>query len=102
MWLWLTLIVVGILTYLQRLLFLGSGDDRPGDTLLRRGLRFVPASAGGLIVPDLLVGRRLPTAGQRAAYCGPNRHRRRLAHAQYSVDAVIWYGTRSLEALVAL
>jgi len=56
MWLWLTLIVVGILTYLQRLLFLGSGDDRPGDTLLRRGLRFVPASVlVALIVPDLLV-----------------------------------------------
>ena len=40
----------GHLTYLQRVLFLGSGDDRPGDTLLRRGLRFVPASV--LVGPD--------------------------------------------------
>ena len=56
MLLWLTLIVVGVLTYLQRALFFTSGDDRPGDTPLRRGLRFVPASVlVALIVPDLLV-----------------------------------------------
>lgn len=56
MLLWLTLIIVGVLTYILRALFIVSGEGRPGDTPLRRGLRFVPASVlVALIVPDLLV-----------------------------------------------
>ena len=56
MLLWLTLIAVGVLTYLQRVFFMLSGDGRPGDSPLRRGLRFVPASVlVALIVPDLLI-----------------------------------------------
>ncbi len=56
MLLWLTLLAVGVLTYILRVFFIASSDGRPGDTPLRRGLRFVPASVlVALIVPDLLL-----------------------------------------------
>jgi branched-subunit amino acid transport protein len=54
--LWLTVIAVGAVTYVQRAFFMTSGDGRPEDSLLRRGLRFVPASVlVALVVPNLLV-----------------------------------------------
>lgn len=61
MWLWVTLFVVGGLTYLQRVFFVGFDDGLPAATRLRRGLRFVPVSVlVALIIPDLLlVGDRL-------------------------------------------
>ncbi|MDT8304873.1 MAG: AzlD domain-containing protein [Anaerolineae bacterium] len=56
MWLWLTLFIVGGLTYLQRVFFVGFDDSLPPATRLRHGLRFVPVSVlVALIVPELLV-----------------------------------------------
>jgi branched-subunit amino acid transport protein len=56
MGLWLTLLVVGALTYLQRAFFIAFGDSLPATIRLRRGLRFVPVSVlVALIVPDLLL-----------------------------------------------
>ena len=56
MWLWLTLLIVGALTYLQRVSFIAFDDGLPAASRLRRGLRFVPVSVlVALIVPDLLI-----------------------------------------------
>ncbi len=56
MGLWLTLIAVGALTYLQRLSFLGADGQRLASARFRRGLRFVPISVlTALIVSDLLL-----------------------------------------------
>jgi branched-subunit amino acid transport protein len=56
MLLWLTLFIVGGLTYLQRVSFIAFDDGLPAASRLQRGLRFVPVSVLiALIVPDLLV-----------------------------------------------
>lgn len=56
MWLWLTLLIVGALTYLQRVSFIAFDEGLPATSRLRRGLRFVPVSVlVALIVPDLLI-----------------------------------------------
>lgn len=55
-WLWLTLFVVGALTYFQRVSFIAFDDRLPATGRLRRGLRFVPVSVlTALITSDLLV-----------------------------------------------
>jgi branched-subunit amino acid transport protein len=56
MQLWLTVLVVGLFTYLQRVSFIATDDGLPLSSRFRRGLRFVPVSVlVALIVPELLL-----------------------------------------------
>ena len=73
MGLWLTMIAVGVLTYLQRLSFIGAAGERPVSAGFRRALRFVPVSVlTALVVSDLLVveGRLLLSAGNERLLAG--------------------------------
>jgi branched-subunit amino acid transport protein len=73
MGLWLTMIAVGVLTYLQRLSFIGAAGERPVSAGFRRALRFVPVSVlSALVVSDLLVveGRLLLSAGNERLLAG--------------------------------
>jgi branched-subunit amino acid transport protein len=56
MQLWLTVLAVGIFTYLQRVSFIATDEGLPLSSRFRRGLRFVPISVlAALIVPELLL-----------------------------------------------